>query len=316
MDRAHNFLFLLDEGFTMQAFSSAVEVLRLLARVIQEPAPGYGAVSFSGGPVRASNGFQLVPDTRLDSIPRDATIVVVAGAGASRTNAPGLTGLVRRLARGGHPVWGVSSGVVRLAEAGLLSGRRVAAHWEDVPYLHEHFPDIQVSPSLFEIDGAIATCAGGQAASDLMLWVVGKSHGTEIAEEIAARLVIDVVRDGRASQRRMLDMRYQTVNPTVFASLRMMRANLFEPVPIAWIAESQRVSQRQLERLFDQEFGQPPSRVYARLRLENAREEVIAGHRPLTEIALDYGFTPDTFARVYKRVFGHAPSLDRPRSRR
>ncbi|MEY8840053.1 helix-turn-helix domain-containing protein, partial [Cribrihabitans sp. XS_ASV171] len=117
-----------------------------------------------------------------------------------------------------------------------------------------------------------------------------------------------------ASQRRMLDMRFQTSHPVVFATLRLMRDNLFDPLPIARIAEVQNLSQRQLERLFRQEFGQPPSRVYAELRLDHARQEVLAGSRPLTEIALDYGFTPDTFGRVYRRVFGRSPSEDRLRA--
>ena len=52
-----------------------------------------------------------------------------------------------------------------------------------------------------------------------------------------------------------------------------------------------------IERLFAREFGQSPARVYDRLRLEDARQDVLNARRDLTAIALDYGFAPASFAR-------------------
>lgn len=307
----NTFVFVLDDGFTMQAFSSAVEVLRLLERV--RPGSGYGylAVGLSGAPVAASNGFRIIPDAAAGAIPKRAVIVVVSGAAANQTQAPALTAMLRNRARRGHKIWGISSGVVRLAQAGLLDGRKVAAHWEDVQYLRDMHPRVEVSPSLFVEDGAVMTCAGGGAATDMMLTVLRRDLGGGIADEIAARLIIDAVRGGKVPQRRTLDMRFETANPTVFAVLRLMRANLFDPLPIAEIARVQGISQRQLERLFQREFGKSPSRLYTELRLEDARQEVLAGRRTLTEIALDYGYSPATFSRVYMRLFGVLPSGDR-----
>ncbi|MCL6283913.1 helix-turn-helix domain-containing protein [Ruegeria sp. 2012CJ41-6] len=308
------FVFVLDAGFTMQAFSSAVEVLRLLHRVHPKARLRYKALGLSGAPVRASNGFALIPDLYPSEVPSRATLIVVAGAEASKVPAPALVARLRDWARRGHPVWGVSSGVVRLAQAGLLNGRSVSAHWEDFAYLRQDFPKVKVTTALFTHDAQIATCAGGGAASDLMLHLVRAEFGPETADEIAARLVIDAVRDGRAPQRRGSEMRFETANHLVFAALRRMRANLFAPLSIARIAADLGISQRQLERLFMQEFDQPPGRVYAQLRLEDARLDVLSGRRDLTEIALDYGYKPVTFSRVYKRLFGVLPSDDRKRA--
>lgn len=305
------FVFVLDNGFTMQAFSSAVEVLRLLERVRPGSGYDYHAVSLRDEAVAASNGFALIPDMKIAEVPARSVIVVVAGADANGTRAPALAAQLRSWARRGNPVWGVSSGVVRLAQAGLLDGRKAAAHWEDVQYLRDIHPLIEVSTSLFVADGDVMTCAGGGAATDMMLNVLRKDLGQEVADEIAARLVIDAVRGGQVNQRRTLDMRYESSNPTVFAALRLMRANLFEPLAIAEIARVQGISARHLERLFERAFGQTPNRIYTELRLEEARQEVLDRRRTLTEIALDYGYAPATFSRVYKRVFGVLPSEDR-----
>lgn len=306
-----HFVFVLDEGFTMQAFSSAVEVLRLLERVRPGTGYRYNALSLSGGPVAASNGFRLIPDLAAEAVPPRAVIVVVAGVRAGHSAEPALAARLRGWARRGHPVWGISSGVVRLAQAGLLDGRRVAAHWEDVAYLRDSHPRVQVTASLFVSDGEMMTCAGGGAASDMMLTVLRRDLGGEIADEIAARLVIDAVRGGGTRQRRALDMRFETRNRVAFAALRLMRANLLPPLPIAAIARAQGVSERQLERVFAREFGKTPSALYLDLRFQDARFEVRDSRRSLTEIALDHGYSPTGFARGYKRLFGLLPSEDR-----
>lgn len=312
--KMRDFVFFLDDGFTMQAFSSAIEVLRLVHQLRPDAGFGYTVVSIDDAPVAASNGLRLVPDAKIASVPPRSVIVAVSGAHASRTSAPPFVARVRDWARRGHPVWGVSSGVVRLAQAGLLDGRRVAAHWEDVQYLRQAHDQVQVSAALFVSDGQVATCAGGGAATDMMLWVVARDLGAQVADDIAARLVIDAMRDGRTSQRRVSDMRFETANGPVYAALGVMRANLFTPLSIAAIAKTQGISQRQLERLFLQEFDRTPSRVYTELRLEDARLDVLSARRSLTEIAMDYEYSPATFARNYQKIFGVLPSDDRRRS--
>ncbi|WP_164660944.1 GlxA family transcriptional regulator [Tropicibacter sp. Alg240-R139] len=308
---ARNFVFFLDDGFTMQAFSSAVEVLRLVHHLKPEAGFSYSVVAMGDVPVAASNGLQLIPDAKIDAVPSRSVIIAVSGAHANQTKAPNFVARLRGWARRGHPVWGVSSGVVRLVQAGLLDGRRVASHWEDVQYLREAHDQVQVSASLFVSDGQVATCAGGGAAADMMLWVIARDLGPQVADDIAARLVIDAVRDGRTSQRRVSDMRFETANGPVYAALGVMRANLFTPLSIAEVAETQGISQRQLERLFLQEFNQTPSNVYTELRLEDARLDVLSGRRSLSEIAMDYGYSPATFARNYHKTFGVLPSDDR-----
>jgi transcriptional regulator GlxA family with amidase domain len=312
--KMRNFVFFLDDGFTMQAFSSAVEVLRLVRKLRPDAGYNYSVVALSDRPVAASNGLQLIPDARIEAVPPRAVVVAVSGAHANQAKAPGFVARLRDWARRGHPVWGISSGVVRLAQAGLLDGRRVAAHWEDVQYLRQIHDQVQVSAALFASDGRVATCAGGGAATDMMLWVIARDLGAQVADDIAARLVIDAVRDGRTSQRRVSDMRFETANGPVYAALGVMRANLFTPLSIAQVADSQGISQRQLERLFVQEFNRTPSRVYTELRLEDARLDVLSARRSLTEIAMDYGYSPATFARNYQKIFGVLPSDDRRES--
>jgi transcriptional regulator GlxA family with amidase domain len=73
----------------------------------------------------------------------------------------------------GVAVGGLCTGAHVLAQAGLLSNKRCAIHWENLPGFAEAFPQANVFADLFEIDQNIYTCAGGTAALDMMLKLIG-----------------------------------------------------------------------------------------------------------------------------------------------
>jgi transcriptional regulator GlxA family with amidase domain len=304
--------FLLIDGFSMLSFSSAVDVLRIANNLSDTPVFRYQVVTLSNQPVKASNGFAIMPSEELDSLKQQTILVVIAGTGAKVDDHSEAIKIIRYARRNNCTIWGLSSGVVVLAQAGQLQGRTIAAHWADAPYFREHYPDITVSQSLFEFDKNLATCAGGGAAADLMLHaLIGAKLGREKKEEIASVMVLDTVRDGRLQQMTPLDIQYATSQPTVCNVISEMNNNIFTPLKISELAEEQNISQRQLERLFKTHVGLSPARVYLNLRLEKARQEVLQARRPMSEIALDYGFSMSNFARIYARIFGVSPTADR-----
>ena len=306
-----HFTFLIEPGFTLQAFSSAVEVLRVARKLGAADLFSYSVVSLSAAQVKASNELVLLANADLSDLPKDSIVVVVAGAGVERTDNPDLLAKLRYLSRQGREIWAISSGVVRLAQAGLLNDCTVAAHWEDVPYLKANFPRVIVSSAIFIAQGPHPTCAGGGAAADLFLHYI-KAHGPSgLVENIASRLLLDGVRDGRVRQNFPAELQYQTSNQKVFAAIQIMLNTRYDPISVADIARQLGVSQRQLERLFHAEFGTTPGAVYLRLRMDEARQEVLMGHRAIADIALDFGFQPGTFGKVYKRIFDLSPSQDR-----
>ena len=69
-----------------------------------------------------------------------------------------------------------------------LEGRRATLHWEHLPAFREAFPDVTVVPSLFEIDCNRITCSGGISALDMMVALIERDHGRQLAA-IGRRLV-------------------------------------------------------------------------------------------------------------------------------
>lgn len=312
MDRTpSHFAFVIEPGFTMQAFSSAIEVLRVARKLGAEDLYSYSVLSLDGATVEASNGLSVVTNMDVKDLTNDCIIVLVSGADVAQTRNPGLLSKLRYWARQNHEIWAISSGVVRLAEAGLIDDCKVAAHWEDVPYLKASFSRVVLSSAIFIADGPHPTCAGGGAAADLFMHFVKQNGPDGLVDDIASRLLIDGVRDGRVRQNFPAELLFASTNKIVFAAVQIMINAKYEPIALATISKRLGISQRQLERLFHAEFGLTPGAVYMRLRLDEARQEVLMGHRSIIDIAMDYGFQPGNFGKTYKRLFSVTPSQDR-----
>ena len=88
-----------------------------------------------------------------------------------------------------------------------------------------------------------------------------------------------------------------------------MENHIADPLSFKQIAMLAGVSQRQLQRRFDQEFGCGPMQCYLDIRLDKADELTRKTRLPFMEIALTTGFVNQGhFAKSFKAKFGVPPS--------
>ena len=164
--------FLLVPEFSMMAFFSAVEPLRVANRLSGKNLYSWHIFSPDGGPVEASNGMAVLAEAPMGKVESFPAMIVCASFDPDRYVSKPLLSWLRRLARKGTELGGLDTGAQILARAGLLNGYHVTLHWEHLPAFQESFPDIEVSEELFEIDGKRFTCSGGTAALDMMLHMI------------------------------------------------------------------------------------------------------------------------------------------------
>ena len=100
-----------------------------------------------------------------------------------------LTDWLRRAAPRARRTVAVCTGAFLLARAGLLDGRRVTTHWEDLDDLRRLFPALVVESGEHWIDtGAIVTSAGISAGLDMSLHLVSRLASLELAERTARQM--------------------------------------------------------------------------------------------------------------------------------
>ena len=318
-NRTRTFLFYLVPNFSMIAFATAIEPLRLANRFHSAQPYDWRLVSSDGEPVTASNGVSMQVDASLADLSAsshehaDADVVLVcSGLNVERYQNPKLFAWLRRLHGHGITVGGLCTGAWILAEVGLLERCRCAIHWENLPGFTEKFPETEVHSSLFEMDRNIYTCAGGTASLDMMLHIISEQLGDAIVTKVCEQCLADRVRNAYDRQRLPLNARRGMKNKKLMYIVEQMEANIAEPLSLAELSDRTHLSRRHIERMFRQHVGQSPARFYLGLRLEYARSLLLQTDLNIVDVAVASGFVSAShFSKCYRNRYGVSPQVDR-----
>lgn len=303
------YAFILVPGFTLLAFASAVEPLRIANQLSQQPLYRWQVLSETGDPVASSSGIPVGASGRLDDLEKDARLFVCAGNPAMAAAAPAVVGAVQRHHRFGGHVGGICTGAVALAKAGLVAGRRFTLHWENQPGFVETFPDHVPTINRFEVDGRLMTCGGGAASTDMMLSIIAADHGQDFAAMVSEMCLRTVMLGVEPEQRSSVAALMASRNPVLAATITLMNRHIEDPLTMDSIAAATGCSRRQMERLFRDATGQSPGAFYRNLRLDRGRNLLSTTNMTLQEIATACGFeSVSHFSRRFRERFGAPPS--------
>ncbi len=277
------------------------------------PVYDFAVASAEGPTLRTHAGFSVHTEHGLERLESADLIAVPAGSTyATREYPPELLDALRRGVERGARVLSVCSGVFVLAAAGLLDGRRCAAHWRHADELAQRYPRIDVEPDVLYVDeGPVITSAGTAAGIDACLHIVREAHGPEVANAIARRMVVPPHRDGGQAQyiERPLP---RSQCDTVGEVLAWMERHLDEEVTVEQLATRALMSPRTFARRFQQETGTTPYRWLLRQRVLLAQELLEATDETMDFIADRTGFgTAAALRHQFVRSLGTTPNAYR-----
>ncbi|HEX4223119.1 MAG TPA: GlxA family transcriptional regulator [Pseudonocardiaceae bacterium] len=292
-----------------------LEVFAAANRVRQGP-PSYRlrTMSVDGGPIRTTSGLCVTPDLDLAAATAPHTLVVPGGEGAQHPPLPVIDWL-RRVAPAVDRLVSVCSGTFVLAEAGLLTGRRVTTHWGRAEQLAQRYPDLTVDPEpIFIQDGNVYTSAGVTAGMDLALALVEEDLGRDVALTIARQLVMFLRRPANQTQF-SAQLSAQVAHR---APLRDVQAWVTEhpeaDLSVDTLAQRVGLSPRQFARAFAEEAGISPGRYVDKVRLEAARRHLEDTAADVGQVARTCGYgTPESMRRAFVRTIGVSPAEYRRR---
>jgi transcriptional regulator GlxA family with amidase domain len=194
----------------------------------------------------------------------------------------------------------------------VLDGYRATIHWENIAGLRQEFPRILSTDDLFVIDRDRYTCSGGIAPLDMTLTLISQQYGIELAADISEEFIHDRIRTTNDQQRDPLKLRIGLGHTKLVEAVRLMEANIEEPIPLDDLSRYAGVSRRQLERLFRKYLNYAPTRYYLKLRLIRARQLLLQTDMSVTAVALSCGFTSTPhFSKCYRELYGWSPSRER-----
>jgi len=296
----------------MLCFASAIECLRIANRTAGKDLYTWKILGEGGETAVCSNGCVFGVESDLIELDRDDTVMLCGGVDVAEATTKKILNWVRREARRGVTIAGLCTAGYTMARAGLLNGKKATIHWENQDSFTEEFEDVELTKSVFVIDGNRITTAGGTASIDMMLKIIAEDHGEELGNAVADILIYSAIRTDQDTQRLSIPTRIGVRHPKLSRVIQMMEQNIEEPISPAILARDVGMSTRQLERLFRRYLSRSPKRYYMELRLQKARNLLMQTDMTVINVALACGFaSPSHFSKCYRSHYNTTPYRER-----
>ena len=143
-------------------------------------------------PVRARGGLMVQPGHDITNHPKIDLFIVPGGVVTEELKRDPTIEWIMRTASTSVITASVCTGAFLLARAGLLNGKTITTHWEDIDDFRAMFPDIPVRGDRRWIDaGSIVSSAGISAGLDMSLHLVERLEGEALAVRTARQMDYD-----------------------------------------------------------------------------------------------------------------------------
>jgi transcriptional regulator GlxA family with amidase domain len=263
-----------------------------------------------------ASGLPVGVDRTIDEIESSDVVIVPSLAlaeGAWTTGRyPEVVQWLAHMHSRGAMICSACSGVLLVAETGLLDGWEATMHWAYSRTFHHNFPRVKLR--LDEV--LIATgqrkefVMSGASASwhDLALYLIAKHVGPTAAQSVAKLLLLQWHKDGQAPYitfRAPEDHGDAAIlNAQYWLQGHLQVANVVERM-----VEESGLPERSFKRRFTRATGYTPISYVQHLRIEEAKRRLERSDAPVDEISWAIGYEdPAFFRRLFKRVTRLTPS--------
>lgn len=291
---------LLFERFSNHCLANTVEPLRAANMLLGRRVYEWSFMSPDGASVRSSSGLPVAAEMALSQSGNGDILFLIPSYEHQEYLTPAVLRALRGAAGRFDVLAGLDMGSWLMAAAGLLDGYQAAIHWDEVDNFQEAFPEVEVTQARVVMDRGRWSCGGAMTAFELVLRMIGDTHGEALRMEVASLFM-----HGETESK---PQRVGSGKGQIEAAMAIMRKNIETPLRIEQVARSLEISQRKLERLFLAELGAGPQKVYRRIRLLAARRFVEQTSLSIVEIAIRCGYRdPSAMTRAFRQEFGAAP---------
>lgn len=306
------FLFVLLNQFSLLSFAGAVDCLRIANTTYGKEFYRWELLGEDGVTALSSTGISLPLDGGLKELRHDDTILICGGLDIAESSTPKTITWLRRESRRGARIGGLCTAAHCMAKAGLLHEKRATIHWENQDSFSEEFEDIELTKSVFTVDGNRITTAGGTSSIDMVLSLIAEELGEEVANTVADQMIYSSIRTDQDTQRLSVPTRIGIRHPKLANVIQIMEQNIEEPISPSILARDVHLSTRQLERLFRRYLNRSPKRYYMELRLQKARNLLLQTDMSVINVALACGFaSPSHFSKCYRSHYETTPYRER-----
>lgn len=270
--------------------------------------------SASGLPVSIHRSFREIDRTDIVIVP-----VMASDADYQPGGHAECVDWMKRMHDNGAILCSACTGVLVLAETGLLDGRQATMHWAFAPVFRKHFPEVELCLNEVLVTtgerNEFVMSGGTTSWQDLVLYLIGRFVHPTTAHAMAKFLLLERHSEGQAP--------YLPFSPEtrhgdslILGLQQWLKANFSVASPVAIMAHQSNLSLRTFERRFKQATGHSPIAYVQYLRVEEAKRRLERTDKPIDQVSWEVGYEDAAaFRRLFKRVARVTPGAYRRKFR-
>lgn len=260
---------------------------------------------------QTSGQYTINPDVLVSEVTKTDLIIIPAMHGdqaeAAERNADFIPWIISQY-RGGAEVVSFCIGAYFLASTGLLDGKQCATHWLHAHDFRNMFPKVNlVDDKIMTEEDGIYTSGGAYSYLNLLLYLIEKHAGREIAIMTSKTFMIDIDRE---SQSPFIMFRGQKSHEdqAVKKAQDYIEHHYQDKITVDQLASWLAVGRRSLERRFKKATCNTVTEYIQRVKIEAAKKSFEVSRKNINEVMYDVGYS-DTkaFRTVFKKITNLSP---------
>jgi len=255
--------------------------------------------------------FTIKPDVLIQDVKKTDLIIIPAIHGAVEkaveSNYAFIPWIVQQYAQGAE-IASFCIGTFFLAATGLLEGKTCATHWRFVNEFKAMFPKANlVDDKIMTEQDGIYTSGGAYSYLNLLIYLIEKYAGREIAILISKAFMIDIDRHSQSPFIMFQGQKTHEDEPVKKAQ-EFIETNFQEKITVEQLSSMLALGRRSLERRFKTATCNTVTEYIQRVKIEAAKKNLEIGRKNINEVMYDVGYN-DTkaFRTTFKKITGLSP---------
>ncbi len=272
---------------------------------------------------RTASGLPVPAHRTVDELDRTDIIIIpsmmVEGGEWIPGRYPAVVKWLNDMHARGAMLCSACSGVLLLAETGLLDGREATIHWAYARTFSRNFPKVRLrlEKVLVATGDRQQFVMSGASASwhDLVLYLVARHVGPAAAQAIAKFMLLQWHVDGQGPYV-VFEAPTDHGDAAVLDAQKWLGDHFAVAAPVEEMVKRSGLAERSFKRRFTKATGYSPIGYVQHLRVEAAKRRLERTDTPIDEISWNVGYEdPAFFRRLFKRTTRITPGAYRRKFR-
>lgn len=210
--------------------------------------------------------------------------------------------------KNGAEVASLCLGAFFLAATGLLNGKQCATHWMHADNFRNLYPEVElVDEKIMTEEDGIYTSGGAYVFTNLLLYLIEKYAGREVAIIASKAFSIDIDRDNQSAFI-IFEGQKDHEDEEVIKAQKFIEDNYEETIRVDDLADKLAVSRRTLERRFKKATCNTITEYIQRVKIEAAKKDLESSRKNVNEVMYEVGYSDTkSFRNLFRRITGLTP---------